>query len=103
MRIQICWKMDDGVPWAGSQAVKKWVATQVTETMSLDTPERFRRLRSLREFAEEAAEPELAATVRRFVGWARLDMLGQSGGERERQALAQIVEWATLQVEFDLV
>ena len=44
-----------------------------------------------------------AASVRGFVGWARLDLLGQSGGEREHQALAQVIEWATLQVQFDLV
>jgi len=37
------------------------------------------------------------------VGWARLDLLEQQGGEPERRALDQILEWATATVEFDLI
>lgn len=73
------------------------------ETMNLDTPDKFRRLRSLRAFAESAGEPEIAAAVRGFVRLARLELLGQQGSERQRQVLAQIIEWATMTVDFDLV
>lgn len=103
MRIQLGWKSDTGKSWAGSQAIKKWTAAQVTETMNLDTPDKFRRLRSLRAFAEGAGEPEIAAAVRGFVRLARLELLGQQGSERERQVVAQIIEWATMTVDFDLV
>ena len=103
MRIQVGWQSDEGMTWATSAVVKKWAATQVTETMSLDAPEKFRRLRLLRAFAEDLGELELAATIRRFVAWVRLDLLGQQCGEPERQALAQIVEWATAKVDFDLI
>jgi hypothetical protein len=48
-------------------------------------------------------ERELATTIRGFVGWARLDLLGQQGGEPERRAVGQILEWATAAVEFDLI
>ena len=71
--------------------------------MSLETIERFKRLRLLRAFVEEIGEPDVAAVIRGFVGWARLDLLGQQGGEPERLALSQIVEWATMKVEFDLI
>lgn len=89
--------------WATSPVLRKWAATQVTETMSLDTNEKFKRLRLLRAFADEVGESELAATIRGFVGWARRDLLGQQGGEPERRALEQILEWATATVEFDLI
>ncbi len=104
MRIQAGWRsLEGGTAWATSPALRKWAATQVTETMSLDTHEKFARLRLLRTFAEEVGESELAATIRGFMGWARLDLLGQQGGEPERRALEQILEWATAKVEFDLI
>ena len=56
-----------------------------------------------RAFVEEVGEPDVAAVIRGFAGWARLDLLGQQGGEPERLALSQIVEWATMKVEFDLI
>ena len=104
MRIQAGWRSLDGhSAWATSPVLRKWAATQVTETMSLGTQEKFQRLRVLRAFAEEVGESELAATVRGFVGWARHDLLEQQGGEPERRALEQILEWATATVEFDLI
>lgn len=104
MRIQAGWRsLEGGTAWATSPVLRKWVATQVTETMSLGTQEKFKRLRVLRAFAEEVGESELAATIRGFVGWARLDLLGQQGGEPERRALEQILGWATATVEFDLI
>lgn len=71
--------------------------------MSQETTERFKRLRLLREFVEEVGEPDVAAVIRRLVGWARLDLLGQQGGEPERLVLSQIAEWPTTKVEFDLI
>lgn len=104
MRIQAGWRsLERGTAWASSPVLRKWAATQVTETMSLGTHERFKRLRLLRTFAEDVGEPELAKTIRGFVGWARLDLLGQQCGEPERRALDQILEWATAAVEFDLI
>lgn len=103
MRVQAGWRTAEGTSWLTAQVVRKWAATQVTETMSLETPERFKRLRLLRAFVEEVGEPDVAVVIRGFVGWARLDLLGQQGGEPERQALSQIVEWATRKVEFDLI
>lgn len=104
MRIQAGWRsLERGTAWASSPVLRKWAATQVTETMSLDTHERFKRLRLLRTFAEDVGERELATTIRGFVGWARLDLLGHQGGEPERRALDQILEWATATVEFDLI
>jgi len=104
MRIQAGWRsLGGGTAWASSPVLRKWAATQVTETMSLDTHEKFKRLRLLRAFAEEVGERELATTIRGFVGWARLDLLGQQGGEPERRAVGQILEWATAAVEFDLI
>lgn len=102
MRIQVGWKSDDGDPWADSRVVTKWVATQVTETMSLPTTERFHRLRTLREFAVDAGQPELEAMVRGFVAWTRLQVLEMPSGEAERQVLAQVIECSTLDVDFDL-
>jgi len=103
MRVQAGWRTAEGTSWLITPVVRKWAATQVTETMSLETTERFKRLRLLREFVEEVGEPDVAAVIRGFVGWARLDLLGQQGGEPERRALLQIVEWATMEVEFDLI
>lgn len=104
MRIQAGWRsLDGGTAWASSPVLRKWAATQVTETMSLDTHEKFKRLRLLRAFAEQVGERELETTIRGFVGWARLDLLGQQGGEPERRAVGQILEWATAAVEFDLI
>ena len=103
MRIQAAWRSADGMPWLSTPAVQKWTATQVTETMSLPTVERFRRLRLLRELASELGEQDVAAVVRGFVGWARLDLLGQQGGEPEREALAQVLAWAQMNVDFDLI
>lgn len=104
MRIQAGWRsIDDGAAWASRPVLRKWAATQVTETMGMDTHEKFKRLRLLRAFAEEVGESDLAATIRGFVGWARLDLLGQQGGEPERKALEQILEWATATVDFDLI
>ena len=104
MRIQAGWRsLDGGTAWASSPVLRKWAATQVTETMSLDTHEKFKRLRLLRAFAEQVGERELATTIRGFVGWARLDLLGQQGGEPERKAVGQILDWATAAVEFDLI
>src|SRR5690606_16652250 len=49
MRIQAGWRsLEGGTAWATSPVLRKWVATQVTETMSLDTQEKFKRLRVLR-------------------------------------------------------
>jgi len=49
MRIQAGWRsLEDGTAWATSPVLRKWAATQVTETMSLDTHEKFKRLRLLR-------------------------------------------------------
>lgn len=104
MRIQAGWRsLERGTAWASTQVLRKWAAAQVTETMSLGTRDRFMRLRVLRRFAEDVGELELARTIRGFVGWARLDLAGRKGGEPERRALDQIVEWAASAVEFDLI
>jgi hypothetical protein len=103
IRVQAGWRTAEGTSWLTTPVVRKWAATQVTETMSLETTERFKRLRLLREFVEEVGEPDVAAVIRGFVGWARLDLLGQQGGEPERRALSQVVEWATMEVDFDLI
>lgn len=91
--------LDGGTAWASSPVLRKWAATQVTETMSLDTHEKFKRLRLLRAFAEQVGERELETTIRGFVGWARLDLLGQQGGEPERRVVCRVLEWATAAVE----
>lgn len=100
MRVQAGWTTAEGASWLTAPVVRKWVASQVTETMDLETHERFKRLRLLRAFVEEVGQPDVAVVIRRFVRWARLDLLGQQGGEPERKALSQIVEWATMKVEF---
>lgn len=103
MRVQAGWRTAEGTSWLTTSVVQKWAATQATETMGLETVERFKRLRMLRAFAEDLGESDVAATIRGFVGWARLDLMGQQGGEPERRALSQVAEWATTDVELDLI
>jgi len=103
MRVQAGWRTAEGTSWLTTPVVQKWAATQATETMDLETVERFKRLRMLRACAEDVGESDVAAAIRGFVGWARLDLMGQQGGELERRALAQVAEWATTDVEFDLI
>jgi hypothetical protein len=103
MRIQAAWRTTLDTRWLTTPAVQKWTATQVTETMDLPTVERFARLRLLRDLAADLGEPQVEAVVRGFVGWARLDLVGQQGGQPERQALAQVLEWAQMKIDFDLI
>jgi hypothetical protein len=45
----------------------------------------FKRLRMLRAFVEDVGESDVAAAIRGFVRWTRLDLMGQQGGEPERR------------------
>jgi hypothetical protein len=47
----------EGTSWLAMPVVRKWATTQVTETMSLETTERFTHLQLLRAFVDEVGEP----------------------------------------------
>lgn len=103
MRIQASWRSAEGAPWLSSPVVRKWAATQVTETLDLPTREQFRRLQLLRGLAVDLGEADVASTVLAVIRWARLSAIRQPGGEPERAALAQVIEWAGMEVDFALI
>lgn len=103
MRVQWSWRSDDGFPWLPAEALRKWTATQITETLDLESHERFRRLLLLRKLADEVGAQDVANLVRSHVRLARLQLVGQAAGEPERAALETVISWATSDVDFELI
>jgi hypothetical protein len=103
MRVQASWRSADGSEWMPPDVVKKWTATQMSATIGLAAPEQFKRLRLLREFATELGALDVETAVRGFTRWARLALLGDTGGDVERESLDRVMAWMTMTVEFDLV
>lgn len=103
MRVQRSWRSDAGASWLPERALRKWTATQIVEAIDLDTPEKFRRLRLLRNLANEVGDQDAESLVRSYVRFARLQLANQPAGESERQALQTVISWSTSLVDFDLI
>lgn len=84
-------------------ALRKWTATQITETLNLAARERFQRLSLLRGLARRVHSEEMDNFVRSRVRLARLQLDEQAAGEPERAALQLAIDWATSSVRFDLI
>lgn len=103
MRVQWFWRSEQGAPWLPERAFRKWAATQMVEAIDLETREKFRRLRLLRNLANEVEDQEAGNLVRAYVRYARLQLVDQPAGESERQALQAVISWSTSPVDFDLI
>ena len=101
--VQRSWRSENGGPWMSDAALRKWTATQITETFSLEAKDRFERLSLLRRLARRLGSNEIESFVRDHVRLARLQLDEQAAGESERAALQLAIEWATSSVDFDLI
>jgi hypothetical protein len=103
MRIQAAWTGREPEEGLNLARLRKWSAVQASEIIDQELGSQIRILRSLREFARDFGDDDLASALTSLIRIRRLEGTPTAAGEAEMKDLRRIIDWGQASVDFDLI
>jgi hypothetical protein len=103
VRIQDAWTDPTNQRLLNQAQLRKWSAFHASEISDQELGDQIRILRSIREFARDFGDAELAATLTALIKLRRLESTQAPTGEPEMAALRTIIDWRQTSIDFDLI